>query len=246
MTTKEDVRNSLTRFVKEFGKYPTRQDTRDYDYLYSQQTVNRYLGLQSELGILEEVYEENPKRCLCCNSIIPFSKRNSNIYCSHSCSAKSTNAKRAESLKEHNLKLKANEITPFVREYHYCLKCETPINSKTKKKFCSLDCSAKHRQMQRLDEWLLGKRPNICNPSIRNYLIELEGNKCSVCGIENWNDRPIVLEVEHKDGNSGDSSKDNVCLICPNCHSQTDTYKGKNKGKGRHKRMERYYDGKSY
>jgi heterodisulfide reductase subunit B len=82
--------------------------------------------------------------------------------------------------------------------------------------------------------------------AIKRWLSETFGKKCSVCGIEEWNKKDIVFELEHKDGNSENNSKDNVCLICPNCHSQTDTYKGKNKGNGRHSRRQRYTEGKSY
>ena len=56
----------------------------------------------------------------------------------------------------------------------------------------------------------------------------------------------IVLELEHIDGNSDNNDLKNVCLICPNCHSQTDTYKGKNVGQGRHYRRVRYAEGKSF
>ncbi len=45
------------------------------------------------------------------------------------------------------------------------------------------------------------------------------------CSIKNtWNDRPISLQLEHINGNSTDHSRDNLTLLCPNCHSQTDTY----------------------
>jgi hypothetical protein len=67
-----------------------------------------------------------------------------------------------------------------------------------------------------------------------------------VCSIETWNDKPIVLELEHKDGNSENNRPENLCLICPNCHSQTETFKGKNKGNGRHVRRTRYKEGKSF
>ena len=66
------------------------------------------------------------------------------------------------------------------------------------------------------------------------------------CGITEWNNKKIVLELEHKDGNSENNDLVNLELLCPNCHSQTPTYKAKNKGKGRHSRRERYKDGKSY
>jgi Zn finger protein HypA/HybF involved in hydrogenase expression len=69
---------------------------------------------------------------------------------------------------------------------------------------------------------------------------------CNNCGISNWNNKPISLELEHKDGNYKNNSPENIELLCPNCHSQTPTFKGKNKGNGRYKRMDRYYNGKSY
>ena len=58
--------------------------------------------------------------------------------------------------------------------------------------------------------------------------------------------KKIVFELEHKDGNSENNQPENLCLICPNCHSQTDTYKNRNKGNGRFKRRQRYAEGKSY
>jgi len=66
------------------------------------------------------------------------------------------------------------------------------------------------------------------------------------CGITEWNGKEIVLELEHIDGNSLNNTEENLSLLCPNCHSQTDTYKGKNKGSGRHYRKVRYQKGKSY
>ena len=81
---------------------------------------------------------------------------------------------------------------------------------------------------------------------IKRYLLETFGHRCSVCGINSWNGKDIVLELEHKDGNSENNSKENICLICPNCHSQTLTYKNKNKGNGRYIRRKRYAEGKSF
>lgn len=82
--------------------------------------------------------------------------------------------------------------------------------------------------------------------TIKRMLADIEGYKCSSCGISDWMGKRITLELEHKDGNSDNNSPDNVCLICPNCHSQTPTYKGANKGRGRHFRRQRYAEGKSY
>ena len=109
--------------------------------------------------------------------------------------------------------------------------------------YCSNECQRKYEFDERIQNWkntgLIGKN------SLKLYL-SLKKDGCWSCGITSWNNKPIILELEHIDGNSANNAENNVCLICPNCHSQTDTYKNKNKGNGRHKRMERYYEGKSF
>ncbi|HXG93246.1 MAG TPA: HNH endonuclease signature motif containing protein [Blastocatellia bacterium] len=74
----------------------------------------------------------------------------------------------------------------------------------------------------------------------------MRGRRCEVCGITEWMDRPAPLELDHKDGDSSNNALDNIRLICPNCHAQTATYKGKNRGRGRYYRRERYAQGKSF
>lgn len=54
-------------------------------------------------------------------------------------------------------------------------------------------------------------------------------NECSVCKIKPiWNDKPLVLQLDHINGDHNDNRVENLRLICPNCHSQTDTYTGRN------------------
>jgi hypothetical protein len=86
----------------------------------------------------------------------------------------------------------------------------------------------------------------VSSHTIKWFLINTIGNICSVCNITEWNNKPISMELEHINGNSDDNTLENCCLICPNCHSQTSTYKAKNKGNGRHTRRLRYQEGKSY
>ena len=71
-------------------------------------------------------------------------------------------------------------------------------------------------------------------------ILEQEG-KCNRCGISTWNGLPITLEYEHIDGNHQNNSRENVEALCPNCHSQTDTWRGRNNGK-RQRRVEQYID----
>ena len=69
--------------------------------------------------------------------------------------------------------------------------------------------------------------------TLRKVLTKVYGYKCSCCGIDQWNNRLINLQVDHIDGNAGDNTPKNLRLICPNCHSQTETFGARNKGNGR-------------
>lgn len=68
--------------------------------------------------------------------------------------------------------------------------------------------------------------------SLKKRLI-LEGvleYKCAECGnTGEWNGKPLALQLEHKNGINNDHRLENLCFLCPNCHSQTKTYAGKNK-----------------
>lgn len=56
----------------------------------------------------------------------------------------------------------------------------------------------------------------------------LRGYECENCGISTWQDETIPLEVHHIDGNTTNNQLDNLMLLCPNCHSLTKTWRGKN------------------
>lgn len=52
----------------------------------------------------------------------------------------------------------------------------------------------------------------------------LKENKCEICGCTEWQGKPITLQLHHKNGNPFDDRLENLQILCPNCHSQTDTY----------------------
>lgn len=55
--------------------------------------------------------------------------------------------------------------------------------------------------------------------------------RCEKCGLSEWLGQPIALEVHHKDGDRTNNTIENFQLLCPNCHAQTDSYRGKNSAK---------------
>lgn len=60
---------------------------------------------------------------------------------------------------------------------------------------------------------------------LRFNLVE---NKCSKCGITDWNGSPLNMELHHVDGNPSNNLLSNLVMLCPNCHAQTDNYRSKN------------------
>jgi hypothetical protein len=54
--------------------------------------------------------------------------------------------------------------------------------------------------------------------------------RCAICGLTTWRGRPLVLHLDHVNGDRTDHRLANLRFLCPNCHSQTDTYCGRNIG----------------
>lgn len=73
--------------------------------------------------------------------------------------------------------------------------------------------------------------PHYQSFKLKKRLIEegIKKNKCEICGIDSWNNRPIEMELHHNDGNRTNHLLANLAILCPNCHSQIDTFRAKNK-----------------
>ncbi|SRR6266545_2250384 len=53
-------------------------------------------------------------------------------------------------------------------------------------------------------------------------------HRCAGCTLTEWRGGPIPLELEHRNGDRSDNRVSNLCLLCPNCHALTPTYRAKN------------------
>jgi len=121
-------------------------------------------------------------------------------------------------------------------KYFNCLYCNEENKLKGVQytnKYCNNTCSSRHVTQKHKEQWLNKEEKTYDRNRLRIWLSEENGYNCGCCGISDWNGQPITLQVDHIDGNAGNDYPENLRLICPNCHSQTPTFSGRNKGSGR-------------
>jgi endogenous inhibitor of DNA gyrase (YacG/DUF329 family) len=94
-------------------------------------------------------------------------------------------------------------------------------------KFCDNACQGNYK-------WEHITKPKIERGEggpVKRYLIEKHGENCAECGQgSTWNNKPLMLQLDHIDGNSDNNYLGNLRLLCPNCHTQTDTFGSKGQG----------------
>lgn len=81
-----------------------------------------------------------------------------------------------------------------------------------------------------LKEILEGKHPQYQTFKLKKRLYQegIKHNICELCNIDNWLGKILECELDHIDGNSRNHRLINLRVLCPNCHSQTDTFRAKN------------------
>lgn len=126
-----------------------------------------------------------------------------------------------------------------------CKYCGKEINyppSQGKGFYCSTRCQHDFQYENSVSDWLAKKitgRKKDGRPCsfVRRYLLNKCNYKCSRCGWGEPNpiNGIIYLEIDHIDGSRENGYEENLRVLCPNCHTLTETYKTLNKNIGYHK-----------
>lgn len=96
-----------------------------------------------------------------------------------------------------------------------------------------------HSKVKKFDTKILSVEEYLNNTvkitayKLKNKLLKegLKKNICERCGISEWQGSPLNIQLHHIDGNPDNNSLENLQMLCPNCHSQTDSYCGNKKEK---------------
>lgn len=129
---------------------------------------------------------------------------------------------------------KLKQFMPQIKHFCDCKHCGVAIEEAApshSRKFCSHKCRREAEYIVRIKLWL-EENKQTTKATIRKYLAE-KHKGCYVCNRVSWRGKKLVLDLDHIDGCAFNNRPENLRLICPNCHSQTPTYKAKNIGRGR-------------
>ncbi len=160
-----------------------------------------------------DTYNASPNSCKECGRNLSYEKRHSS-FCGYTCSNRG----------------------PRVAEdsrWSQCKTCDGKVFFK--RTYCSAACQQEDRYEAEIKPKIL--RGEVSEPStLKRFLKRERGDNCAICTINTWNGLPLVLQLDHVDGDATNNQPANLRLLCPNCHSQTPTYTGKNRGNGRKSR----------
>lgn len=164
------------------------------------------------------------KKCKNCetNDAIKYSKYASGNFCSIKCARSfSTKEKRKEISEKVSNKLKGKP---------------TGINNFTIEKRIEFWKKRKNEiQLQYNKDILNSDYATLSFERLKKRIVLEQNGKCDRCNLDKWLGEDITLELEHIDGNHHNNKRDNLKALCPNCHSLTPTWRGRNKSNNKNK-----------
>lgn len=119
-----------------------------------------------------------------------------------------------------------------------CEFCGTKFETNRKQKFCTPKCASEKRHIDAYHHFLNNNdeycRGNYIPKNFRKFFLEEQNNVCAICQSPPiHNGKELIFIIDHIDGDASNNRRENLRLICPNCDSQLDTYKSKNKNSKR-------------
>lgn len=147
--------------------------------------------------------------------------------------------------------LSDEEFREFIKQHHSWCRCARDLGLSTsggnashqlKKRCKELNCDTSHFNAQQdaqkvsqkytLEEIMVENSTYTNTTKFKERLIRanLMEYKCALCGNPGeWNGKTLILQLDHINGNHHDHRLENLRFLCPNCHSQTETFSGRNK-----------------
>lgn len=135
-------------------------------------------------------------------------------------------------------KRKINKCETFTKnkKTHICLNCGKEFEHKCgyANKYCSVECEKEYKHKIGYQKILDGDssimRANYSPSAFKDDILKEQEGVCAICGMKPmWNGKELVFILDHIDGHASNNKRENLRCICPNCDSQLDTYKSKNK-----------------
>lgn len=199
------------------------------------------------IGFDFNVYKQPKPKYYCKQCGKEITSKWAKDFCSSSCAATFNNSHRDKSVYEKlGDKLRKaqekreigqkEEIKKETKICEFCGKEFTPIRHQVR--FCSQECDHKRKHIEAYKDFIENNdkycRGNYTPKAFKKEFIEEQGGRCAICGCKpEHNNKPLVFIIDHIDGDASNNKRENLRMICPNCDSQLDTFKSKNKSSKR-------------